>query len=1413
MTTVVYTTSGSWTAPSGVTSVDCAAWGESGSAANGTSGSHSGGGAGGGEYAEETTLAVTPGSVYNFTIGTGGTGTATTFPGDSVTVTAHAGASATTVNGAVGGSGSTNAINNPGGHGGNGASGTDKGGGGGGGSGGSGGAGGTGGTGTTVGGSGGSAGTGTNAGEAGAAGGGPTSAGGNGNVPGGAPGGGGNNGNRAGGNAVSGQIQLTYSAPMSGTAALTGVGTLTAQGGPAGDAALAGVGTLTAAQSGAGNATLTGTGTLTADATQRAGATLTGVGTLTASGGLPSPAAVNQWAGTFSQPASFSSMPPALQSTVIALNGSTSVGGGSGTPTEGNWLFCLSGWNQDGLAPVATGDADDIHSFWRPAQVSQKASANTRASVWYTPNIARTVNDVYAAPNGAVAGMAVLVVEISGLGPWDTVTGADANYAAAATSLNLALSAPASASFVIACVCGDSTAASQAFAPSGWTALSTVTATDGTDHTCDAVLTSAFLPSTSGSVSVNGTAGSDTDLSGVILAVAVAGASPIPGGANPAWAGRMILEAGFGSGFETPLDEITWTALSDSAPTWRASNKPRFWGWQDDSGVPYTLGQLQSSTGAVQLDNADGYLSPANSESPWYPDVVTGTPLRLRCALGSFTGPEGTTVINRWYVLARNALEFPEKRNDAWRNYVETALTDIWSVVSASCPTPFRGEILAESSLYAWWTMDDQPLSGGVQPTSLRNSAPGNTNTLGIYASPSGVSSGDAYTTTGTDATSTYPSPNTSVPPPSVATGAVAQQQGWMYGDPQSSPASYATSNPVTASPGSAAWQQTGMQGSGGSNGWYLAVNDSNFPVLADGITVKGWFSAGFFGSATGWKNVSTGDYYDICGQPYSVITLATLSTSSAPVCELQLSLAGALNLITYHSGTATSNTIYNASDLRCNAFTCVDIQLTTTTWAVYVNGGLTAAASGTATGMTSAWTWLTLNGDYGSAGGSSPGSIQHGGNVAYSHWAVFSSILPAWRLLDHYYAAICAAGLLPAPQTTAVSTVGNEFGTGFTPDGADYQGSYGKTGSTTITSFTFSGLAVAVAGSYTSGPSARAVTAGLGTDTGGIFYGDACFLSFTGLSPSVALYTAASADSEEQASVVCGSGDAYTAGFGSGATANGSCHVSGGSGAAPPSGPSALGDDVGQRLERILGYGKVTYPNRAIDPAPLAVQAGCDVGGQQTGANCQNIVSSDNGLLTVDNNGTLCYRQKSHLASDTVVWNLSSAGPAYGYPFKSDQTFDSDPQRVYNAIQIVPYAPDGATLPVITPSSASAVTTSQQQYGVRPLPSPTSYLQSTTEIQNQANWYIAQFGSLHRRVSTLTVDAAGYPPAWLLVLSVNPGDLCQVYDLPMLGGPLSIGTYRVSSVSRKIAFGANQSKPEGSVTLVLDSEPSAWWT
>jgi hypothetical protein len=971
-----------------------------------------------------------------------------------------------------------------------------------------------------------------------------------------------------------------------------------------------------------------------------------------------------------------------------------------------------------------------------------------------------------------------------------------------------AAAAPVNA-FEIAFITGDNTSATQAFAPAGWTTLPAVTASNGTDHSCDVVLTAAWTV-TSSSESVTGTAGTAEDLSGSILGVQAGAPSPIPedSAVAPGGAGRTILEAAIGSGFQTPADEMEWVTLNDSALT-PAEEDKCFWAWEETStGIPYALGQLQSSEGSVTLDNGPGNFTPSNAAGLYYPGVTTGTPLRLRIMLGTVGG----VPVDRTYIWQRNALGWTEKRDEDQHSYVETGLTDGWSVAGVPCPTPYRGEVLGTApgdAPHSWWAMDDQPLAGGVQPASLASSAPGNTNTMSIVASPGGITAGDSYTTTGIDATAT--GGGSTIVPPSVAVSAVGQQQGWNYGDPQSSPASYSTGNPVTSSPGSAAWQQTGLLGSGGANTWFLAALDPAYPPLSGGITVKGWFSADFFASATGWKDNGTGQYYPIAGQPCSVITLATLSTGSAPVAILQLSLAGALELITYNGPTATTHPIYSSSDLRSASWHCIDLQLTTTTWTVLVNGGLTANVSGTAAGMTAGWTWLTLNGDYGANGGSSPADIQHGGNVAYSHWAVWGSILPPWRLLSQYSAAITGSGLLPAPQTVAVAAVINELPTGYTPDGTLYQGSYGYAGGTSLVPFTFSGEVAAAAGSYTSGPSARAVTAGIGVSGSHSYYGNAIWLSYTGLAPQYALYTAAAANAETSAATVCGSGDSFSSGFGAAAADAGVCSTGGGTGASPPSAPTPLGDTVAQRLERLLGLGGMTAPARAIDAtAAELVQAALDAGGQQCGANCQNIVSSDYGMWFVDNCNTQSYRSRAHLSSDTVIWYLSSAGPAYGYPYQPGMDFGNDPQYVTNVIQVAPYSPDGASLPFITPSDATAANASQRQYGPRPLATgTTSYLQSAARIQAAADWILATYGSLERRVLTLKVDAAGYPAAWPYVAGANVSDLVQVTDQPMSGGPLSVEIYRISNMSgRKMAFGANGSRPEASLTITADPLP-----
>ena len=454
----------------------------------------------------------------------------------------------------------------------------------------------------------------------------------------------------------------------------------------------------------------------------------------------------------------------------------------------------------------------------------------------------------------------------------------------------------------------------------------------------------------------------------------------------------------------------------------------------------------------------------------------------------------------------------------------------------------------------------------------------------------------------------------------------------------------------------------SGQLGETGSYGWFLSCNDSGFPVLADGITVEIWFNYPFYATSTGWDAIGNNPT-PVAAQPYNTpLTIWELATGSNPVCILQLDTSGHLNLITYAGATGTSHSIYTASDLRSNSWHSVAVTLTETTWQVWLDGGTGADVSGTAAGMTSGWTWLIAAGDFGSNGGSSAGTgLVHGGNVSLAQLAVYPAILPAWRILAHYVAAVTAFGQLPAPSGVAPafnSIAYTDSGGGgqsgiYAPDGSSgwAYGAYSAPDGVGVSAV----VAATAPGGITSGPSAWAP--GIGVFYNNLHPSDSdmfLWVGWTGLAPSFAVYTAQNLGSEAEAAIANGSGVSFNSGYGSGASGAGVCRTAGGSGASPPTSASAIGDTVQQRIERVLGYGGITVPMRAIDPASNLVQAAIDVGGQQAGANVTSMINSDNGWAFYDNVGVFNYRDRPHLNSDSVTWYIGMNTAAGQSPFQS---------------------------------------------------------------------------------------------------------------------------------------------------------------
>ena len=72
--TITFTTSDTWTAPTGVTSVSVEVRGGGGAGGGTNTTADGGGGGGGGAYSKKNSVSVTPGNNYTVTVGTGGTG-------------------------------------------------------------------------------------------------------------------------------------------------------------------------------------------------------------------------------------------------------------------------------------------------------------------------------------------------------------------------------------------------------------------------------------------------------------------------------------------------------------------------------------------------------------------------------------------------------------------------------------------------------------------------------------------------------------------------------------------------------------------------------------------------------------------------------------------------------------------------------------------------------------------------------------------------------------------------------------------------------------------------------------------------------------------------------------------------------------------------------------------------------------------------------------------------------------------------------------------------------------------------------------------------------------------------------------------------------------------------------------------
>lgn len=472
------------------------------------------------------------------------------------------------------------------------------------------------------------------------------------------------------------------------------------------------------------------------------------------------------------------------------------------TNTEGDWLFALVAWRQPAAGAGATVCvADDAHNWWEPVgspSADSPAAGVVRTALWAAP-AARVADSatgqtvVHVAATGPYLSMAVLVLDVAGLEPWYEVAAIASGYANAASALALSATGP-SAQALLFSLTGSDDNAGTVTGPAGWTALTPVTASNGTDHADDITLTPAWQV-TASAPSASVTASGTLDLAGVIAGVLVS--APAPAQASPDWP-VMITEAAIGAGFQTPPSELTWTDLS-----------ARVLSMSMRQGRQYSLAQLSAGQGAVTLDDPDGALIPPGSGP--YAGIDSGTPFRRRVIIPAAATPHYVAVsgyFRRWPWSMDAAL---------LRGQVQAETADAWAYMTTPLNSMAVEECLIDDPHGLW------PMTDPAGSAAASNLARGNTVPL-------------------TQVTSKYGTGTSTAAVATAAFGAASTLTG-------------ANSAKVTRSGksgGSAGmWQQALAGASLAYNGYgfCLAAVDESMPPLAGGVTAEA-FAACTLGDA-----------------------------------------------------------------------------------------------------------------------------------------------------------------------------------------------------------------------------------------------------------------------------------------------------------------------------------------------------------------------------------------------------------------------------------------------------------------------------------------------------------------------------------------------------------------------------------
>ena len=1147
---------------------------------------------------------------------------------------------------------------------------------------------------------------------------------------------------------VANSLTITSTELTAGTISSAYSVTLTAAGGYGADTWSILSGSLPAGLSLAG-AVISGTPTATGTFSFTAEVTDAGPNTTTLGLSITiNSAVVASWNASYATPYS---LPAGSQPAPGALSLPVSVAN-----LTGDWMFCVVAWRTlvatDGPPPVPTVSVGDGTNWWEPLTPASgsvtSVSGNVRASIWMAP-AARAVTKVHVAPTGFVAAIAATVYDVGGMQPWIS-TSAVTGYANSATAISETLAAPGASAVIFTVSASDDLADTVTLGSgAGWGAVISATASNGHDHTADINCSSAFQTA-SGSVTAQWNSTGSLNFAAVVGAALVS--APALTSSNANWP-VTYYECAPGYGLQTPPDQLTWVPLSARSLSLNATQ-----------GRQYEASQLSTGEGTLTLDNPDGALIPPGTGA--FAGLTSGTPVRTRQV---------------W-------------QGGSWQvSFYGNGVTSGAQIDTGTIFPVTPGETYTVS---AWLGCSAANATGGLT-ISIRWHAAG-----GSLIST--VTSGNVTSLAATLATATGTAPGT------AATAAV------VIGVPDT-PAATVTFYAAAAGPAPAGYlvipagiswtAENGAtaavlapftpdrHGPPGACPWFVPFSgflerlpqnwDASYRGVTDATITDAWFGVNYNPQPIlPTEILNDGPYaYWPCTEPAGATQASNIAPgNSNPLVALP--------------------SVYGASG-AIQAFGQNSSALLGASQTLVVSGPFAITQGGGMWGLSSvnfgAYEGYTLTcGD-----GNFPDPA---GGVTIEFWFQVVSPFPAAGLAADSTLLGVTSGNEVAFSISIDSPGDGATGHLYLWDGADrtaIEGSVNYQAGTPPVShvafaFNRSSWTAYVNGAQTAGGSwsstlkpefGYVLLNGLGSFLtpqiwiqpvigGEITYGQ----NFNGYTGHVAIFPRIL----HPARILTH----YQAGI-----------------------SAMAGEPACYRIERLLQAGNATG-RRVIQQEPAPDQdfvVSCqDIPGQPASTSIANVTGDLlPGIFYISPRGEMAYLAKYNAWNNPVAWLLGDNAAAGEYAAEDDITFDYDPSRVLNQIQLTQLDDQSVSIPSVTAITEA----SQVQYGtISDL--ATGYLQGDANypldygpgLPDLADWLANVYQAPQLRLSQVTVDAASQPAAWPFVLGASAGDMVTVSRRQGSASPLISVTGRITQTDRTLQY--DEGGVTGSITCIIDPAP-----